>query len=1127
MSVQIVGVMLDPSGGEPASGAMIEFIALTHYAGVPKGAESVQVTSSSGAYDFPLNYGRYSLKINHSGRAVDQGVAVVVNEESLKVMTIDQLLASQSPLTPPEIAYIRELTERAEAAAASAESSKDAAKTSEGIATGGADTSTQQASIATAKASEAAQSEASALDSKNTVLTSEANVISLEQSAENSASSASADAASIFGVEANVTSLEELARNSATESTLQADRSEAEADRAASASGDVTWKQYASKQVDMEAEREANKNLFAASGWVEYVEDGDGVKINEGLFADPTKTNELNYGGKVHVAGFITNIPARSLIKFPAAPDGRDTYNKSTGEQIRHATPTAAFAAAAASSNVEVVTDRVDMFGGEFFLEPVNATNPYVYPDGRINSTDTSMNGITTVKSNRPESYYGGSDRVGLGVDFFAATDAQKQLMLSDKSNNLFLMNDGVLVQWRMRERTVASGANGNWNNTNPTASLPLLWSDSTAISGVMIQGVSDTVLEQSTSNAYRGKGSGSNFDVQVGIFSADVRSNQNSYFHVWGTVPRLNQGAHHPSHNSMGAKAANNTGTSVAGSLWWGGATLELTSTAVCFNQVDAATNTTTAGAAQATGVIGIRSGRDDDKLYDAIYASGQGGVIDDRLSAYEFTLEDVSQAKAKLKNGSLRGMQKLPFTKIYAGTANGVNDGDWGLYYADGLPAAGYFQVYSFNDDIITWKVGDTISITDNTDKVMSGTIFEDNTNIVKVHIHKVDVGFTYKNSSGNHIGMHLMSAQDVSNTSVEGNADNGFTVNDVIGDPANILLTPDLANGWLGHWIPTLPDEVTAYRNIQHVRKTISTTLEATFTSDNGATWSSGTFNVNTILNSLDSGGAPAANQVRIHNYQSAPYQTEQDINRPVLFGEEDLSSVHATEDYRPSLGGLFGESLLHKVMKHSVGGRRVGDYAVTVGNFIASEGGITTDVNFPLNHEPIDLGAPQNNSPAVKALIYPTSENQQVSLNVGYNELVYGAPVNQVDVTSANAATTTLTAGTLYKILGDGGTSIGGRIVMCISPSGVPLSDKSFHVRNNGTIGYTSNSTTYAVTVDNVDSWGDDSTVRIIDGQGTYKNLNGDTCLYGSNRTTKKLGYTKNRARVGKQTPGVDL
>ncbi|MFH4556116.1 hypothetical protein [Vibrio diabolicus] len=58
----------------------------------------------------------------------------------------------------------------------------------------------------------------------------------------------------------------------------------------------------------------------------------------------------------------------------------------------------------------EVVINRVDLFGFEYFLEEISKANPFVYPYGCIQSLASTMEGIATTGSNRPVTYYAAFD---------------------------------------------------------------------------------------------------------------------------------------------------------------------------------------------------------------------------------------------------------------------------------------------------------------------------------------------------------------------------------------------------------------------------------------------------------------------------------------------------------------------------------------------------------------------------------------------------------------------------------------------------------------------------------------------------------------------------------------------
>ncbi|ELM4044533.1 hypothetical protein RYG78_001135 [Vibrio parahaemolyticus] len=432
----------------------------------------------------------------------------------------------------------------------------------------------------------------------------------------------------------------------------------------------VGWQIYCQSEANMKAARMLASEQFAASGFVHYGKhalSGNSVfPVNESLYAyiNAANTNTLRMGRTptantyegtsktlypvTSIAGFISELignntnndpTAGNFIKFPEAPDGAATYNKSSGEIKKHSNPDAAFTYANTSADIEVVINRVDLFGGEFFLEEVSQSNPFVYPKGMIQSQATSMNGVATTMSNRPVTYYaaygGDTGSRGRGVDFWSATDEQKKAMVSDESNNIFMLDDGRVVQWRMRQRTIAGAGNGDWLNTNSvcensTKGFYLQYSSGSKF--VAPQGALDTVREFNTGNpTYRGSGgsvtTGQNPNQKLGVFSLfdnavveDIAIDDECYFHVWGVVPRLNQGAYHPSFNPLGTKSWVQSGKGW-NAQWW--QVSGVSSTRQCFDYKTASSDLTQAGANEEfSGFIGSRDGssRPDGRFYDVI---------------------------------------------------------------------------------------------------------------------------------------------------------------------------------------------------------------------------------------------------------------------------------------------------------------------------------------------------------------------------------------------------------------------------------------------------------------------------------------------------------------------------
>lgn len=469
----------------------------------------------------------------------------------------------------------------------------------------------------------------------------------------------------------------------------------------------------AMSQAQFEAIRAQNNEEFAASGFVHFGKHWLGQpNINEGLYpytTDPAFTNILFLGRSVTTAGLSkTNIPvlnaagvlfyiqnlntfntsAENKIKFPQAPDGKVTYNKSTGAITNHSTVTAAFNAQAADpTNVEVVTGRVDMWGFEAWLEEVSTTNPYVYPNGLIQFQATTMDGITTSASARPVTYYavfdGDSGSKGKGLNFFALTDAQKKKVLANPKNNLYYLDDGRLVQWRLRQRSFAGAGNGDWIAIDSTVNTSYGILPTTAAGSQLYraQGNGDTPYSATSYWCPAGRNGvkvnwGWPNHTDIAIYQASKGNNGSAvnsvngecYFLVCGTVHHgINQGLYHPSYNAGGAAKA-------VGDTFWYNTAASITSKADCFDSTKLLANSGS--------IASGKSGRPDGRFYDAIYADGQGGVCRDmRYSAYGVDAVGFAEADQRVKNGTYRGFEKTKLTTALSSVDSNVSIGGYFL--------------------------------------------------------------------------------------------------------------------------------------------------------------------------------------------------------------------------------------------------------------------------------------------------------------------------------------------------------------------------------------------------------------------------------------------------------------
>ncbi|EGR1404018.1 hypothetical protein [Vibrio parahaemolyticus] len=799
----------------------------------------------------------------------------------------------------------------------------------------------------------------------------------------------------------------------------------------------------------------------------------------------------------------------------------------------------------------EVVINRVDMFGFEYFLEEISKANPFVYPYGCIQSKLTSIEGIATKESNRLITYYsvfdGDTTSKGKGVDFWAATDDQKRALVSNPDHNIYLLDDGRLVQWRVRQRTIAGAGNGKWHNTN--SNLDTNWSalmcDDYSKNNnvyVSVKGGQDDVadiVDGASNNYYIGYfnsvTTNQDDNRSKGIFTNRNRTdagavNGECYFHVCGVVSRLNQGAYHPSFNPMGAAEWLKQGDTLG--QWYLRPEFSR-STALCFHECQSPNGSV---GKRLTGKIGGTSGRPDGKFYDAIYASGQGGVIDYRTPAKDMSSkEEASKIFQKVVNGSYRGEETLYGSKVYrigtATTGFSVNNyrrfdcasvTDVGLTITVGKGRADNTP----HNDLNTPRLGFIYDAkTGGLWKVTS--FIQDEAGVSRIYTSLASEGAP----AGTYTDLYFIGSpnapyvttgaqgSEIANLYTNIPASGNFFQQDVIGSPANILTTPALANGWIGSWNPKFH---TNYNTIVGTRKNVLGAVARRYTDNLGTAWGSDSPAWDSAKNSFVASSLQPIGRVELWEYTAFAKQTKPSTNKAVLNGSEGVGFVWASADNYPSQGCTLIETLIGKVGKDNQDGNQETRLALTK-HFMQPEGTLKKgDVR---KHTPIDLKKPINDSPAVKTLWYQIANNQQCSLNFAWNELVW----KNLIVKDVNTASSPVKQGEVYVIKAD--VPLKGQIFKA-NGNNAGWNWSGMYMGDEGEVYYGGgNSVSLDTTVKSYqgksDGWGDDSTIRIIDGIGTFINLNNDTCLYGTHELAIPYGYTKNKARAGSQVSGVDL
>jgi len=662
----------------------------------------------------------------------------------------------------------------------------------------------------------------------------------------------------------------------------------------------------------------------------------------------------------------------------------------------------------------EVVTERVDMFGFEGWLEEVTASQPFVYPNGLIQSKAATMNGISTSASSRPATYYavfdGDTGSVGKGVDFINASNDNKRKMFSEPKNNMYWI-EGKPYQWRVRQRTVAGAGNGDWAyiDSNQIGNVPLC---SKYIGGhLRSQGYRATVGGSSVwTRTYFGQDKVSHHSDRAiakstnGGWTLDTSTGVDGhcYFLVCGTVPRLNQGAFHPSFNPMGTRNWNSDHSAIDGEAW-SHSLVDAQVGSLCFKQVHAnnahGTWYTIASAIESGSISSASSGRPDGKFYDAIYASGQGGVIDYRLSAWDKSSpEEASKVDALVKNGSYRGVEKLKFTKpLDLGTSSSkwLSGSNWTVYFPS-------------PNTILTIDIKAAINTSDSS-RIASAKFVDSNGDIFDVVGRYTSGALDYlvfisggpePYIAGNCYLMYESSTE--TNISVSGK----FTQDVLYGDPALILQDADMKNGWMGSWGGA------RVLSTPLGRKCLTSTIVREYRTASEVWAAQADLTIDSIHN--DTNVTYGLTEFLFVHFDAFAKQTKVANNEPVFNGEAGVGSVAYANYYSTARYSLLCESLIGKVCtSNNAGGLLSTSSPLNNIGLNPSTGELDNSTYRLSRHSPLDLVTPSNNSIGFKALNYQVEANQQLSTNYAYKELIYDTDWGDNDKINIADKQTTLT------------------------------------------------------------------------------------------------------------------
>ncbi|MGY6429878.1 hypothetical protein ACXIVC_21825 [Vibrio parahaemolyticus] len=338
----------------------------------------------------------------------------------------------------------------------------------------------------------------------------------------------------------------------------------------------------------------------------------------------------------------------------------------------------------------EVIINRFDLVGYEAFLEEITPSNPTVFKGGFIQSRPSNIKGINTDSDeSRPDSYFaaftGDKSSRGYGVNWFTASKSQKERILSSPRINIFRMNDGKIVQLRVRQRSFAGLGNRPFAGVNSAIHGSLAYAGTGMKAAVKPQGATEDDTAYTGVSPYfygsradqhknlypyeRGVFCASQYNGGAGGLDGALSVDGRVFFLPVCYVQRLNQGCYDPAYNPLGTSrcAGSTNGETVTGrSMWHDSNSDKPRGTARCFHAMSDGDKTNCGGGYysghKGTLQVGASGRYDDNKYFDSIYASM---IHDLRLSAH---VQDVNKLKEHaMKNacsGELRGKESPYFT-------------------------------------------------------------------------------------------------------------------------------------------------------------------------------------------------------------------------------------------------------------------------------------------------------------------------------------------------------------------------------------------------------------------------------------------------------------------------------
>lgn len=646
----------------------------------------------------------------------------------------------------------------------------------------------------------------------------------------------------------------------------------------------------------------------------------------------------------------------------------------------------------AREATVSVVKNRVDLSTLEIYQE--ESTDGEIFPFFIQSEASDVIDGVPMILSKRPKSYfaqYEGQYDIPeeLNDEFYcwdwpSLTFAQKKLVAQYLGETLFMGKNGYLVQDRVRARTFAGNGNGDWAAINvaaPSTYAGTLQFSSTAwVNAVHPIGVKNTFVENGE-HRYNPSYSSNPELTQTGMYLARVTYgygyDSKCYMYVVTTTPRLNAAGWHPSYNPMGACTLD-LDSSVFGSQ------VEITSF------LDCCLNATNGDIA--SGV----SGRPDGKYFDAIYPSGEGGIVDHRLKYGAWDASSAEQAatvRGEVIGSVYRGREKLVKTVI---DKNGFrNTSDLSYYTSAGHHRLschlGVLGIDGFGD----WsceKHKQHVIVINNTTQTYTWLYNEDrgHSEIYWMRVHPnspntpAEIGLVTNTTYSSGEYTVIYPDYGIIGITVEGE----FNTLNVVATLDELTSNPLLKDGFIGSWIDITPDGTA--QDVPMTRKSLDSQLGYSLSVDGGASWTSGdTATFNDVENGISL--SLTATDVGIYDYTAFAKQTEQSSNLAAFNGMKGMGEVFNTQSYAKEWGVLLFESTLCEVSKVAYGGgKTVMQHQALQGVSIEVDGKVSSKSGQPPYAEPTKLTAGEK---ALRVLTHQIKENGQANINFIANELIY--------------------------------------------------------------------------------------------------------------------------------------